>query len=519
MLKYASLLILVLLIGCGQEIVCTGMCAGDELVCSALEKAGNNRGELEKVLRHCKTNSMKHKAAKFLIANMEGHSFYRFALLDSLDNELEIDVLAYPNYEMLCAAFDSVEVEVGELHWDTTDHQPDLEFITADYLIENIDLAFEAWQNRPWAKKMNFDDFCNFVLPYRGSSEPLEQWRQYFLDRYKDLPSQMTDPTNPVEAVSLINKDIKSWFTFDPRFYSHPTDQGLSEMLACGLGRCEDMTNLAIYAMRANGLGVTSDYTPAWADTGNNHAWNAILIPGGGVVPFMGCESEPGDYNLRRRMAKAYRKSYAKNYDNPIYLRTNDDEKIPGWLRGRSYKDVTTNYTPVADASMSLTDYTDVQFAYLCVFNSGEWTAIHWSEIDNGNVNFVDMGTDICYLPMYLEDDDLVAAYSSIILQNDGSIRTLTLGDKTETVIVSSTTRRKLDASTDNIEQTFLNQGATYELFYWDKEWVSLGEQTAGDKALKFENAPQGALFWMVEEGSRKEERIFTWDGDRQVWW
>lgn len=37
------------------------------------------------------------------------------------------------------------------------------------------------------------------------------------------------------------------------------------------------MTNLAIFAMRANGLAVTSDYTPFWADSSNNHAWNAIL--------------------------------------------------------------------------------------------------------------------------------------------------------------------------------------------------------------------------------------------------
>ena len=40
-----------------------------------------------------------------------------FVLLDSLDTEHEIDVLAYPDYTTMVAAFDSVEAMTGELHW------------------------------------------------------------------------------------------------------------------------------------------------------------------------------------------------------------------------------------------------------------------------------------------------------------------------------------------------------------------------------------------------------------------
>jgi len=58
----------------------------------------------------------------------------------------------------------------------------------------------------------------------------------------------MTKPSDPVEAASLINGDIMTYFGFDPRFYYHPTDQGLADMLANRLGRCEDMTNITIYA-------------------------------------------------------------------------------------------------------------------------------------------------------------------------------------------------------------------------------------------------------------------------------
>ena len=70
------------------------------------------------------------------------------------------------------------------------------------------------------------------------------------------------------------------------------------------------MTNVTIYAMRANGLAVTSDYTPYWANSGNNHAWNAILTGEGKVVPFMGAEANPGEYRLANKLAKVYRKTW-----------------------------------------------------------------------------------------------------------------------------------------------------------------------------------------------------------------
>jgi len=144
----------------------------------------------------------------------------------------------------------------------------------------------------------------------------------------------MADPSDPIEAAVLINDDIKSWFKFDPRFYYHPTDQGLSEMLENGMGRCEDMTNITIYAMRANALGITSDYTPYWANSGNNHAWNAIVAPDGKVTPFMGAESNPGKYRLANKMAKTYRKTFSKQKNNLVFQKKKQ-EKVPGWLAGK----------------------------------------------------------------------------------------------------------------------------------------------------------------------------------------
>lgn len=492
-------------------------------VADVLQSAGDNRPELEAVLDHyiAANEPQKLMAAYYLIENMSGHSFVEIALYDSTETEIEYDVLAYPDFNTLVADLDSIEAARGELSYDRKEKREDVTHITAEHLIQNIDLAFQVWRERPWAHHLSFQDFCHYVLPYRGSNEPLEEWRSHFIARFADLPDQMDDPSDPVEAAARINDDIKSWFTFDERYYCHPTDQGLSEMLTTKMGRCEDMTNLAIFAMRANGLAVTSDYTPYWADTGNNHAWNGLLDRDGTVVMFMGCESNPGDYQLNHRMAKVYRKMFHEQPDNLAFQKP-EWEKVPGWLAGKSYLDVTADYTPVADVTVPLThpQPDSVNYSYLCVFNSGEWSAIHWGEIEGDSVTFTDMGTDIAYLPMYLSHEELIPAGDAFILQKDGTTRLLVVqADKPTSLHLLSTTKRKVEQATDTVEQVFFEAGREYELFYWQDEWVSVATTTAADQPLEFADVPGEGLYWLVAKDSRKDERIFTYDDSAQVWW
>jgi hypothetical protein len=330
----------------------------------------------------------------------------------------------------------------------------------------------------------------------------------------------MADPIDAVGAAAIINDDIKTWFGFDPRFYYHPTDQGLSEMMRTGLGRCEDMTNVTIYAMRANGLAVTSDYTPHWANSGNNHAWNSIVTPDGNVIPFMGAERNPGEYRLANKTAKVYRKMFAAQPDNLIF-RDRKQEKVPGWLAGKSYLDVTADYQDVCDVTVKLERAIpdSVDIAYLCVFNSGEWKAIHWGRIEDQTVTFTDMGLDIAYLPALYLNEEIVPFGNPFILDTTCRLRPLT-ADTTNyaTIQATATTGRRLKESTDGVARSHLTVGQSYELFYMADEWVSLGSQQAASKPLIFENVPTDGLYWLVAEDSDKEERIFTIQDGRQVW-
>lgn len=490
----------------------------------AMSAAKDNRDQLQAVLDHYQSpdDSLKQAAARFLIENMEGHCYATYRLLDTAGNDVAFDVNNYESFEQLLAAVDSIETRTGELDFERGDRVYDLQTITSYYLVENIDLAFRAWREKPWAQFLEFDQFCEYVLPFRGSNEPLDSWRPYYWDRYAGLSDSLGDQADPVPAAVAINNDVRSWFGFDRRYYFHPTDQGHSEMLQSGLGRCEDMTNVTIYALRANGLAVTSDYTPHWANASNNHAWNAILLPGGKVVPFMGAEANPGDYGLANSLAKAYRKTYSQQAENLVF-QERKQEKVPRWLGGKNYLDVTSDYVDVADVTVEIaTDVPDsIDIAYLCVFNSGEWQAIHWGRIVDGQAAFSDMGTNIVYMAALYLNEEIITEGQPFLLQKDGSVRRLApASNATVTISLYATTGLRQVASTDGVKISQLAVGSEYELLYFDSGWQSLGTAMATEGPMVFDAVPGQALLWLVPvDSDREEERIFTYQDTVQIWW
>lgn len=520
LMKYFNLfLVLFVFASCG-----TPKFKQPENVTEVLKLAGDNKAELEKVIQHYKETGevIKEEAAYFLIGNMKDHSYVKYQLVDTAGNAVGFKVLTYPDYNQMVAGWDSVESKIGNIHYKTDTIIKDYNVITADYLIKNIDLAIEAWDNNPWSKRLSFDQFCEYVLPYRGSSEPLDEWRPYFIKEFKWLKDSLNDPTNPVEAATLINNSIKSWFRFDPIYYRHPTDQGIAEMLESKAGRCEDMTNLAIFAMRANGVPVMSDFTPYWANSGNNHAWNATLNKKDSVIIFMGGEANPGEYKLGGKLAKVYRKTFAIQKSS-LAERKDEWEKAPPYLGSSDIKDVTADYVPVKNIKIKLTEELpdSTKYAYVCVFNSGEWKAIDFGRVYNKKVSFYNVGMDIAYLPAFYIDGSIIPAGNAFILTDSGKTDYKKPDLKnTVTLNLISTTRKVTKDATDTSEKTFFKKNKYYTLYYWDNKWVESGKRKTGDGPLVFKDVPSNAIYWLVEDNSRKEERIFTiGENGNQIWW
>ncbi len=476
--------------------------------------SGDNRHSLEKALLHYKEqgDSLKLEATQFLIANMEGHGFMLAAFFNKEKEEIPFNALDYKNFKDAQAAMDTLEAEHGKIDYALKRADRDIETITASYLIENVDLAFKAGREKPWAREISFAVFCQQIRPYRGSNDPLNSFRQACLDRYSDLPGKLKNPGDVEEAGKLIRQDVHRWVRFSTLYYLHPTDQSFEEMDTHRVGRCEDISNMMSYAMRANAVPAASDYTPHWANRDNNHAWEVILDADG-----------RGRATLSNRAAKVYRKTFAIQPDNLGVIK-GEDEKVPRWLGGKSYSDVTAQYGDVSDVTIVLkkTPPQGARFAYICVFNDGEWKAIHWGRIAGNRVTFTDMGRNIAYLPAYFVNDKLDPAGPPLILTADGSIRSLddrVAGDALSFEIAATApTIPDADTRTDR-PGIVVKPGKVYELFQWREGWQSLGKRKSGDKPVSFDDVFPGRLYWLIDDDIRRLERIFTLEEGRQVWW
>lgn len=58
-----------------------------------------------------------------------------------------------------------------------------------------------------------------------------------------------------------------------------------------------------------------------------------------------------------------------------------------------------------------------------------------------------------------------------------------------------------------------------YELFCFDQGWFSLGRLKSTDYHIEFENVPKGAILWLRNHTQGREERIFRYENDQQVWY
>lgn len=56
--------------------------------------------------------------------------------------------------------------------------------LSSQYLIDNIDSAYTSWKEGRYANHLTFDDFCEYLLPYRVGTENISRWRKELSDRF-----------------------------------------------------------------------------------------------------------------------------------------------------------------------------------------------------------------------------------------------------------------------------------------------------------------------------------------------
>jgi hypothetical protein len=410
-------------------IIATGCTKSPNMLEQALQISGDNRAELEKVLKHYATEPLKLKAARFLIENMPGHvSYHNQAYIEKYYDEID----SVNQYESLSKdELTDLYKSIIDKYSKTLSLVQDLQIISADYLIDNIDRAFDGWQNGNWATHLNFEEFCEYLLPYKAAEcQTFDNWREYFSSPvYGDLQylpysahshhsAYWAYHTVLQELVKINKPNIEKNIYLQVRY---PVRRMRSLMHTLLKKDCEDNSFANISALRAKGIPAMMDFTPFWPNRNLGHGWGVILDEAGKNYWTQWLDYREHSY-LKTPRAKIFRRCYAIN---PELMELNMSEKnVPAIFRDIHITDVTDEYCRTSDLTVN-PDIPHGEYAYLSIFSNADWRPIHWGKISGKKAVFKKMGRDAVYLPLCTtaEQPGLVPAAPPFILTLPGEIK------------------------------------------------------------------------------------------------
>ena len=381
---------------------------------NALAFAGSNRSELEKVLTYYKNDPLKLKASYFLIENMPHYFSYTGHVLDSIKAiKANVDENGKLSDEIVNALRNFDYTDLPKIY--------DAHIITSDYLIENIELAFEEWEKRPWNKYISFDDFCELILPYRIDNEPLENWRYIYHNKYSYLLDSLYTGSDVILAANTMGSQLRTeGFTFN-RNLNLP-HLGALFLLKYRVGKCVDSCDFLVYVLRSLGIPVTIDELPFSPDFLTGHTWNVVLDTTNQYVPFWFIEKDAirtnNKYNDGRKKGKVLRKCFGTQQEPFPDMKY--DSRIPAYFKNFFMKDVSIEYFK-SNFSIN-TGKTKEKYIYLGIFSPQRWVAVDIAKIKNQKATFHNIEQNIIYQPLFFNGKEYYPTGYPFMLNGDSSI-------------------------------------------------------------------------------------------------
>ena len=371
----------------------------------ALRLAGDNRPELEKVLNHYAQNpadSLKLRAARFLIENMPGH----YTLADTSVERIRDRI--YADTSICYLSRRTIDIVLEQIYRldHLTEKKEDITCVTADFLIRHIDASFRMRCDYFWLDVVPFETFLEYVLPYRTEHERLQLWRDSLVVDPETL--RFIAATDAVKYSLNLSEVLRF-----PQGQELLRDTDVSRVLGTGpiVGKCADQTRREVFRLRSVGIPAALDYVPSYANRDGEHHWYSIV----------GNDEMQMEYY--RKAPKIFRYTYSHQ---PVPV-PEEGESIPALFLDPFLKDVTSLYIPVADITVKPIGDRTIPHprAYLCVFNKRKWLPACIGDADKREARFKDVGRNVLYLPVAYQGRRQRHLHYPFILDAEGCVRHL----------------------------------------------------------------------------------------------
>lgn len=408
--------------------------------------AGDNASELERVLlyyKYIRWDSEKYEAARFLIENMQYHQGR--GTIVSVPSEVEawraetdsIYEATVRGHSLSDFPWDSLKVkqqqrraviEADTLAYVQTDMElrPDGELLTFRFLTEHIDHAFRIWHESKFAKALTFDEFKEYILPYRSVMG------YGFLEtgqRYDDLFGKyllQTDSDSIASTVACYNRAINGLRDLNGKTHSKSLG-GIYGLYSRDFHDCVDIASYGCNILRACGIPTMVEYNVCYREWAGRHfhcsvyndstrTWECFSpessLPGDGTWSFAPCMN-------------IFRSTYGAQPQSPYFLRA-EGEYVPPILDNPCFKDVTSLYQPTTSVTLSFHGEHTGRLAYMAVYNfsAGGLMPVTWGVTDGIThlVTFKNVLRDVLYFPIYYPSEQHKTFGLPFYVHNDNGI-------------------------------------------------------------------------------------------------
>jgi len=514
-----SLLISVLLICLGLLISCNY-----KPVHPSLWTIGKNKKEFRKVLDYYSNpeDSLKLRAAEFLIQNMENHFYYQTdskAKIDSFFRNINVglNIDSFQNKDLYWWLRDEVMnitvasgLRDGSLAKPRYLRRPDINNIKAEFLIENIEYAFKAWEF-PWARDYSFENFCKYILPYRYGNEEPVAWRKLLYEEYVWIKDSIKNSNDPLEAASYLNKQFNYVMSMADMTYRNGIKLNVfNQKDALVYGICNESAGFGVCVLRALGIPSTVVVIPRWSNRPGGHELTGMLDDENNWHYFEFGEDGP-EVDRDLRPPKIFLKQFHKmNRFIPVL------------------EDASERLMKVVDLEVKVNAKKDDEI-YLCVFGNLKWYPLIEGENLLSKAVFRNVGkAPYLYMAAVKSRDGLKPVSNLFSTDSVGSISYYNPGlEKTESAVFNRKFPYLKDANIHRLksliggkfvvsnDKSFSNQKVVYEIekmLKYDHNIIKISEQTG--KYFRYDfpheidsafDGPAEVSFYTTVNGNREK--------------
>jgi len=420
-----------------------------------LKSAGDNREEIENFLNYYRErDSIKYKAAIYMVKNLEYHTHCNVIAYQNnpltnivgIADSLYFNLIKGKTFEEIKSKYitDSLKklnLDIGkilkeqslenlEIGFEQEDQSPALENITSDFLKSQIENAFRLRDNIEMVEKLNFNNFCEYILPFqsvkgRNISRNGEELNKFFT-KYIPTVNKENIPLAVTHLGLTINnlRKILGKYPLEYRL-------GFEELFFTGVPQwdCFDLSNFETVILNALGIPTATEYNIAYKMLQGKHSQcgiledvgyynlfaleSAITIP---QVKLNSFESYDGWMNI-------HRKHYSKQKDSPFFLKS-EREIIPEDLSSPLIEDITSMRMQTTTITLPFKFNTTNNLAYLGTFNSSNGIIpVTWAKINkkNKSIEFDKIIPDRIYFPVYYIGNSMQSFGDPFIIRIDST--------------------------------------------------------------------------------------------------